>query len=230
MLFVALRMLRNLKPAAPPPVARTELGASRAIAPGDAMPGLDRGITGSDETSGARAIPAAAAGSEEDLQVRSVAAQKLQNAGDWAGLSAYAQAWLQAQPERNEPLLLLGTAETRLGNHEQAIAAIQKVLAREPGHAGAQALLAEAYLQAQRFAEAAALYAKLVAVSADDARLWNNYGAALNASGQQAQAVAALETAVRLDPSFKQAWTNLGNVYQSRGDTARASAAFANAR
>ena len=63
-----------------------------------------------------------------------------------------------------------------------------------------------------------------------DARVWNNYGAALAAAGQHAQAVAALETSVRLDPSFKQAWTNLGNVYQSMGDSARATAAFTNAR
>jgi cytochrome c-type biogenesis protein CcmH/NrfG len=49
-------------------------------------------------------------------------------------------------------------------------------------------------------------------------------------AGQPAQAIAALETSVRLDPGFKLAWNSLGNAYQSIGDESRAAAAFANAR
>jgi tetratricopeptide (TPR) repeat protein len=157
-------------------------------------------------------------------------AQALQNARDWAGLLRYAQDWVGSRPQRTEPLFFLGAAHAGLGQHAQAVESLQTVVARDPANQQARLLLADNYLQSERWTDASALYKQMVADSPSDARLWNNYGAALNASGQPAQAVAALETAVRLDPSFKQAWTNLGNVYQSTGDSARASAAFANAR
>ena len=85
-------------------------------------------------------------------------------------------------------------------------------------------------MQEKKFPEALAIYKEMTQATPDDARLWNNYGAALSGAGQQSQAAAALENSVRLDPGFKQAWTNLGNLYQQMGDRTKAAAAFANAR
>jgi tetratricopeptide (TPR) repeat protein len=157
-------------------------------------------------------------------------ADDLMRAGNWAGLVAHARAWAQAQPERNEPLQFLGVAYARLGDYNAAADALNRVIARDPAHSGARLLLADTYLQSKRFQEAAGIYRGLVAQEPANARMWNNYGTALNGIGQSAQAVAALETAVKLDPAFKQAWANLGNTYQAMGDSVRAAAAFANAR
>jgi tetratricopeptide (TPR) repeat protein len=174
-------------------------------------------------------VPAADAldGADPVLEARIVKAQALQDARDWAGLAQFTRDWARQQPDRNEPFQYMGVAYSGLGDYKLAVEPLQKVFARDPDNAQARSLLADAYLQSQRWTEASAMYKQMVTVTPDDARLWNNYGAALNASGQQAQAVAALETAVRLDPGFKQAWTNLGQLYQSMGDATRASAALA---
>jgi len=176
--------------------------------------------------------PGAAAPSAPDpiFEEHLTRAQALQDTRNWAGLVEFSREWAQAQPDRNEPYQYLGVAYSGLGDYKLAIEPLQKVYARDPDNAPARSLLADAYLQSERWTEAAGMYKQMVVVAPKDARLWNNYGAALNASGQQMQAVAAMETAVSLDPAFKQAWTNLGNLYQSMGDTERASAAFANAR
>jgi predicted Zn-dependent protease len=106
----------------------------------------------------------------------------------------------------------------------------KKLLQRDPQNGAVRSLLADTYLQEKKFPEALEMYRQMVQATPSDARLWNNYGAALNGAGQQAQAAAALENSVRLDPGFMTAWTNLGNLYQQMGDRTKAAAAFANAR
>jgi len=242
MLFVGLNMLRKLKPApssipassmqtlpgsdAPDGRRDSALAASDAMAPSGAR---DLRRPGEAPAGG---TPAGDAGIAQDpeFDARFAQAESMKNAGDWAGLASLAKTWSEAQPDRDEPLHFLGMAYSNLGNYVQAEEALKKVLSRDPQDAAVRALLADTYLQAKRFPEAAAMYKEMVTASPNDSRVWNNYGAALNGAGQQAQAAAALETAVRLDPTFKQAWSNLGNLYQSMGDSAKASAAFANAR
>jgi hypothetical protein len=116
------------------------------------------------------------------------------------------------------------------GNYADAEVALKNVLASSPNDGEARSMLAQVYQQSRRFDEAAALYKEMTIESPNDAIAWNNYGASLAGSGQPAQAVVALENAVRIDPTMKAAWTNLGNLYQQMGDSTKAKAAFANGR
>lgn len=55
-----------------------------------------------------------------------------------------------------------------------------------------------------------------------DAEIHYNLGNAYAQRGQQAQALAAFERAVQLDPEYWQAWSNLGSLCAVRGDLVRA--------
>jgi tetratricopeptide (TPR) repeat protein len=235
MLFVGLGMLRKM--------AATSGGSGipshsvERMPDSDAPDGrLDSAQATADQLEGARRVPTPQAGAptsgsgDPQFNTRLTQAETMKNAGSWDELARHARTWSEMDSDRVEPLHYLGMAYAQQGNYVQAEEALRRALSKDPQNANVRALLADTYLQANRFAEAAAMYKEMVAASPNDSRLWNNYGAALNGAGQQAQAVAALETAVKLDPSFKQAWTNLGNLYTSMGDQARASAAFANAR
>jgi cytochrome c-type biogenesis protein CcmH/NrfG len=236
MLFVGLGMLRRMGSTGTSKTTgtTTQAGAELVDAPGGG-PGAGVG-TRNAQLPDANAPPAEDGGEaaespeDADFHARFQRANALQEAGDWNGLVAHAQAWSVAQPGRIEPQHFLGIAYSRLGNHQMAAEALTKVLQQDPTQDGARALLADTYLQAQRWTEAAAIYKQLVAATPTNSRVWNNYGAALNGMGQPAQAAAALETAVRLDPGFKQAWMNLGQTYQELGDGSKAAAAFANAK
>jgi tetratricopeptide (TPR) repeat protein len=49
-------------------------------------------------------------------------------------------------------------------------------------------------------------------------------------AGQNAEAIAALEQAVKLDPDFTDAWGKLAILYQKAGNSAKATAAFKRAK
>lgn len=49
-------------------------------------------------------------------------------------------------------------------------------------------------------------------------------------AGQNAEAIVALEEAVKLDPSFSDAWTKLALLYQKKGDSEKATEAYKRAK
>lgn len=232
-LFYALSMLRKMKP----PPSDAEVGAIAASAP-HAPPSLAQDPAEIAQAQAYAAAQAQASASEAgDVQQDAATRERYQRAqllaknDDWHGLLAHASAWTQAEPGSGQARRLLAIAHARLGDYAKSADAYNQLLLLEPGNANAKGELADVYLGAERWQEAADLYKALVAGErANDARLWNNYGMALGRTGQDAQAVAALETAVRLDPAFKQAWSNLAEVYEAAGDATRAAAARANAR
>jgi tetratricopeptide (TPR) repeat protein len=225
-MFYALSMLRKMAGGARAPAGQAPVATVIDIDPG-AVPDAPPPSAGD---AGPRPLsaPAAPAGSDA-FQARFMEAQALGRSNDWKGLEAMAESWSREAPGRVEPLMFLGTAQAGQYKYESAAQSYEKVLAIDPAHA-VKRQLADTWLQANRPDRAAQLYKDVVATTTNDARLWNNYGAALTATGQPTQAAAALETAVRLDPTMKQAWANLGKVYEAMGDQARASAAFANSR
>jgi Flp pilus assembly protein TadD len=221
LLFLGPNMMRKLGSANPgiPAMATTDVPDASELADPAAAP-LQPSLP--DAGRAGRADP--------QFETRFAQAEAMKNARAWTELAAHAQAWAQAQPELDEPLHYYGLSQAMLGDFGRAEEAFRKVIARRPDDKEVQALLADTYLQERKFPEALSLYKEMTVTMPDDARVWNNYGAALNGIGQGEQAAAALENAVRLDPGFKQAWTNLGNLYQSRGEKAKADAAFARAR
>lgn len=91
------------------------------------------------------------------------------------------------------------------------------------------AALAESHRSARRFAEAAAVYRRMLALDPKDASLHNELGMALHYTGKGEAAVAALERATALDPKLQRAWLSLGFVNKSLGREKAARAALAKA-
>jgi len=222
-LFFALSMAKKMKPK---PVDTVESVHTTVVADrgGDAGPaaGVETAVQGAADMSQKD-------DSDQVFEEHFAKARALNDAKDWAALEVMADAWAKDQADRTEPLQFLGVAQASQGKYELAAQSFEKILAMDPA-SSVKGMLADTYMQAQQPGKAATLYEQMLKSRPNDARLWNNFGAALNLSAQPTQAITALENAVRLDPSMKQAWTNLGNLYQAQGDQAKAQAAFANAK
>jgi tetratricopeptide (TPR) repeat protein len=231
MLFVGLGMLRKLGSGAKPAQATIEM---EEVAPTGSGAGFEERVQQPESAARAIEVPTGTSAPATDNNSTFVAfmskAEELKGASNWSALVAHAREWSEAQPDRDEPLQYLAYGYTSQGSYVQAEEVLKRILGRHPDSAEARALLADNYLQAQRYDEAVLFYKQAVTATPNDARMWNNYGTALNGAGQKDQAAVALETAVKIDPTLKQAWNNLGNVYRSLGDEPRAAAAFANAR
>ena len=96
------------------------------------------------------------------------------------------------------------------------------LLAGAPARAQSEALAAQSRDAKQamsdgRFDAAAALYRELVKALPDEAGLHMNLGMALAMGGHEADAVAPLERAVRLQPALLPAQLFLGSTYLSLG-------------
>jgi tetratricopeptide (TPR) repeat protein len=110
---------------------------------------------------------------------------------------------------------------------DDAIAAYQAALQRDPGHANARNGLAIAYAERRDFARAIPLWEALtrdatMASGPAIGFLFSNLGYAHMLSGDQAAAQAALEKACLLDPLNARAWQNLGETLQRLGQQERA--------
>ncbi|WP_051341114.1 tetratricopeptide repeat protein [Azospirillum halopraeferens] len=77
--------------------------------------------------------------------------------------------------------------------------------------------------------EAAALYARALAVAPAHAGLLGNRGTVLESAGRPAEAAAAYVRAARCAPDSPAPWFNLGNARRALGDDSGAAAAFARA-
>jgi tetratricopeptide (TPR) repeat protein len=183
------------------------------------------GASAGDPTQQATPTPSAAAAAQDYFQRSNALAQ----AGDWNGLVSVASAWAELEPNRIEPFQHLGLAQAHLGNTTKAADALNRLLQIDPGNSLARSQLLQVYVEGKQWQAASDMYKDAVAADRGNARLWNDYGHALHEAGQPALAVAALETATRLDPSSKEAWGNLAKAYLANGDPGRASAARASA-
>ena len=96
-----------------------------------------------------------------------------------------------------------------------------------PSDTDAASLYAQAlqHHQAGRIAEAAALYARYLALQPNHAEAHNNFGMALHAQGKLDEAVATYRRAVALKPDLDRAHNNLGSALKDQGkpDEAEAS-------
>jgi protein O-GlcNAc transferase len=112
-----------------------------------------------------------------------------------------------------------------------AIALQVKTFLATPAPSAASSLaLARQLYQAQRFAEAERVAAHATASHSDDRDLWNIHGVLLRMLGRPADALNALDHALRIDPQFSGALINRGNVLLDLGDHPAALSAFAHAR
>ncbi|HEV2334701.1 MAG TPA: tetratricopeptide repeat protein, partial [Stellaceae bacterium] len=108
------------------------------------------------------------------------------------------------------------------GRLDQAAAAAQAILARNPNHAGALHLAGIAEMARGDHQSAAALLERSAAIGPDSAPAHNNLGIALSALGQPDAAIESFRRAVALDPNLADAHANLGRLLhdQNRLDEA----------
>ena len=99
-----------------------------------------------------------------------------------------------------------------VGHQEPALNLFESMLLEFPGDS--YGLASKAHLQAQLGRRRAALdtFKELVAVDADNARHWFNYGFLLEEMDEFTQAEAALRRATELSPKLDRAWYGLGLV------------------
>nr|WP_314542753.1 LytR C-terminal domain-containing protein [uncultured Massilia sp.] len=110
---------------------------------------------------------------------------------------------------------------------DEAIAAYQAALQRDPGHVNASNGLAIAYAERRDFARAIPIWSALtrdatMASGPAVGFLFSNLGYAYLLSGDHEAAREALEKACLLDPLNARAWQNLGETLQKLGQDERA--------
>ncbi len=117
---------------------------------------------------------------------------------------------------------LAAALEQGLGYHEagrlaEAESVYRRILAAEPGHAGALHLLGVIEFQRGRAAAAAELLFRAVAADAGLAPAHNNLGNALRALGRTGEAITAFQAALKLRPQAAEIHSNLGNALKDAG-------------
>jgi len=123
----------------------------------------------------------------------------------------------------------LAHAQRLLGSRpELAIDQAREILAAAPSHPGALLVLGSALRQTRRTAAALETLRSLALGQPRWAAVHRELGFALGDAGHGEQAVAALRTAVRLQPAMGDAWRALGDHLNAMGDTQGADAAYAN--
>lgn len=78
-------------------------------------------------------------------------------------------------------------------------------------------------------AAAVDLYRECLHLQPGDPRIWCNFGAALEATGNAEEAELAYRRAVELDPALAQAWYNLGQLQHERGSANEAATCYRSA-
>jgi len=101
----------------------------------------------------------------------------------------------------------------RAGQTEAALQRAQRFVATKPDDARMQFLLGVMLSDGQRKAEAIDVFLKLSLDHPELAEVHNNLAALYAAAGDFDRARAALETALRANPSYAAAQENLGDVY-----------------
>jgi Flp pilus assembly protein TadD len=83
-----------------------------------------------------------------------------------------------------------------------------------------------AWQRAGVYASRASFHAEVLRHEPGDARAWNDYGLAIEESGDVERARRAYERAADLDPSYGRPWSNLGRLALGRGDVEAAELAL----
>jgi len=135
-------------------------------------------------------------------------------------------ALLRASPDNIPARLNLGTALLAMGQWQEAVGQYQQALAHGERGGEAEAKLGQIALNHQRDPQLALAFFDQAIEKRQNPQLWVWRGVTLRALRRAAEAGAAYQRAVALDPACAEAWFNLGNLWAEQGETARAADAF----
>lgn len=112
-------------------------------------------------------------------------------------------------------LLETAVAHQRAGRLREAEPLCRRVLSMQPQNADALFLLGLVTQATRRYAESAELFQRAVEANPKSATYYAHLGISLGGMGLRrgAEAIAALRSAVALDPNIPEAWVNLGNEF-----------------
>lgn len=119
----------------------------------------------------------------------------------------------------------LALAYLRLGQHDRAEQGLRVVLENEPRNVGALHNLAAIAYSRDDLRRAEELERQVISIDVNYYDAWNTLGAIYVVSKRPAEAIDALNTAIRLNPSSGQAHYNLALALRANGEADRASEA-----
>lgn len=157
-------------------------------------------------------------------------------AGRFAEAEAAARAILARKPDSIDALHLIGLALFQSGRHEEAMALLERSLARDPGNAAflkniaaAHHFMGLAFLRAGDLTRAEESLRKSIAAAPGEADVLTNLGVVLLHAGRVEEGEALFERAVAADPRNADAHNNLGIALQRRELLDEAVGAYARA-
>lgn len=157
------------------------------------------------------------------------ALERMMNAGDPRAAVSEAKRLAMLFPRAPALLNLLGLAQARAGQHEDALASYSRVIEIDPGFAGAHANKANAYALLGQYDNVEASARAALALDPNMAQAHMLLGYALVNTDRAAQALEPFKTAVRLAPKLVQTHIGLGNACAADDRHEMALAAFENA-
>jgi protein O-mannosyl-transferase len=148
-------------------------------------------------------------------------------AGHWRDSGALWEHALSVDPRSEMALYQLSEHYKDLGRVPEQAALLRRLVSVNPRNERALNNLGIArYHLGERPEDLLADYRALLAMNPRNARALQNYGFLLIAAGRFAEAAAALEQAVEIDPGYCTALNNLGRAYLALGDKPRARSCF----
>ena len=119
---------------------------------------------------------------------------------------------LEINPLSISALSNWGACLNRLGENDQAIAALERAVILEPEMAALWFNAANILCDLGQFEKAGQHYEKALYLNPEYFQANNNYGKALFARGQFNEALTQYNKALELNPEFAEAWSNKGNT------------------
>jgi predicted O-linked N-acetylglucosamine transferase (SPINDLY family) len=136
------------------------------------------------------------------------------------------RAALALQTSSPEALQLMGVAQHLLGEHEQALAWLDRAAVVKPDAADLHVNRGEVLRTLTRWPEAETALRRALELLPDNVEAWNNLGLVLQARGRHAEAQAAYDRALALKPGHLEATNNLGTLHQELRRPAEAQACY----
>lgn len=153
-------------------------------------------------------------------------------AGNYSVAAKEFQGVVETNPDYANGYFMLGQALAKLNRHQDALGAFRKAYDLNPSSVDFQFALANAYLAAKRYGDAAQLYERIdpsKLAAAYRAAYHKNKAIALGKSGRADAALGALRETARSSPNDASAQYAYGVAAYNTGDTAAAVPALAKA-
>jgi tetratricopeptide (TPR) repeat protein len=116
---------------------------------------------------------------------------------------------LRGQPEQLDAMALLGLVCAAKGEHDEAVALIEKAVARDPNSALFKFQLGTVLMNAKKLPQAIAAFRQAIALQPGMAQAYYNMANAMRAADDWDGAIAAYRQAIKFTPKYAEAYNNL---------------------